>query len=187
MRKVIYSFSVSLDGYIEGPDGDIDWAAPDEELHRHFNETEREVGAAFYGRRLYENMSAYWPTANEDPSATPEVAEYAGIWKSMPKVVFSRTLERVGWNSELLRDGIAEKVAAMKAQAGKDMSVGGAALASAFMNLGLIDEFRLYIYPVILGSGKPMFQGVQGKTALRLLETKTFGSRVVLLRYERAA
>ena len=187
MRKVIYSFSVSLDGYIEGPGGDIEWAAPGEELHRHFNETEREVGAAFYGRRLYENMSAYWPTADEDPSATREVLEYAGIWRRMQKVVFSTTLERVDWNSELLRDGIGEKVAAMKAQPGKDMSVGGASLASAFMNLGLIDEFRLYVYPVILGAGKPMFQGVERKIDLRLLETRTFGSGVVLLRYERAA
>ena len=187
MRKVIYSFSVSLDGYIEGPGGDIEWAAPGEELHRHFNETEREVGAAFYGRRLYENMSAYWPTADEDPLATPEVIEYAGIWRRMQKVVFSTTLESVDWNSELLRDGIAEKVAAMKAQPGKDMSVGGASLASAFMNLGLIDEFRLYVYPVILGAGKPMFQGVERKIDLRLLETRTFGSGVVLLRYERAA
>lgn len=187
MRKVIYSFSVSLDGYIEGPDGGIDWASPDEELHRHFNETEREVGAAFYGRRLYENMSGFWPTAAENPSASPQEIEYAGIWKHMPKIVFSKTLDRVGWNSELLRGGIAEKVAAMKAQPGKNMSVGGASLASAFMNLGLIDEFRLYVHPVILGSGKPMFQGVERRIDLRLVETTTFGSGVVLLRYERAA
>lgn len=186
MRKVVYSFSVSLDGYIEGANGDLEWSFPGEELHRHFNKMEREVDAAFYGRRLYENMAAFWPSADENPSATPEEIEYAGIWKSMPKIVFSKTLERVDWNSELLRGGIAEKVTEMKAQPGKDMSVGGASLASAFINLGLVDEFRLYVHPVILGSGKPMFRGVECKIALRLLENKTFDSGVVLLRYERA-
>jgi len=185
-RKVIYTFSVSLDGYMEGPEGEIDWAFPDEELHRHFNELEDEIDIHLYGRKMYEIMAGYWPTADENPSAPAHEMEYARIWKEKPKIVFSTTMGEVGWNSRLVKENIAEEIRKLKAQPGKHMSVGGAGIASAFMELGLIDEFRLYVYPVILGGGKPMFQRMEGKIHLQLLETRTFRSGVVLLRYRRA-
>jgi dihydrofolate reductase len=184
MRKVIYALNVSLDGYIEDRNGSLDWSNPDEELHRHFNELESTIGLHLYGRGLYEIMSSFWPTADEDPSALPYEVEYARIWKSIPMVVFSRTLEQVGWNSRLVKEDIAGVVNELKQQPGKAMNVGGAGLAASFMQLGLIDEYRLYIHPVILGGGKPMFQQLPDQIDLNLVETHTFGSGVVLLRYQ---
>jgi len=186
MRKVIYGMSVSLDGFIEDRDGDLSWSFPDEELHKHFNEREATIDLHLYGRGLYENMAAYWPTADENPAAPQHEIEYARIWKSMPKVVFSRTLDQVGWNSRLVRGDVAEEVNKLKALPGKDMSVGGAGLAATFMQLGLIDEYWLYINPVVLGGGKPMFPQLHDKVNLQLIETHRFGAGVVLLRYRRA-
>jgi dihydrofolate reductase len=184
MRKVIYSMTVSLDGFIAGPGGEIDWSAPDEELHRFHNEQVRELGAHFCGRRLYEEM-LYWETAEENPSAPEHVREFARIWKSLPKIVFSNTLERVEGNARLAEDGVAEEVAKLKEQPGKDLAVGGAGLASTFMKLGLVDDFRLFASPVVLGGGTPFFPALDGKIDLELVETRTFGSRVVFARYQR--
>jgi dihydrofolate reductase len=184
MGKVMYAMSVSLDGFIEAPNGDIGLSAPDEELHKHFNDLESTIDTQLYGRRLYENMAAYWPTADENPSAPEHVLEYARIWRNMPKIVFSMTLDKVAWNSRLVRGSIAEEVKKLKAQPDKYMSIGGAEIASAFMQLGLIDEYRLYFHPVILGGGKPMFRPLHDKINLQLVETRTFGSGVVLLRYQ---
>ena len=186
MRKVIYALNLSLDGFIEDRNGSLDWSYPDEELHKHFNELESNLDLHLYGRGLYENMAAFWPTADGDPSAPDFVIEYARIWKSTPNVVFSTSLDQVGWNSRLVKGDIAEEVNKLKAEPGKDMNVGGANLASSFMQLGLIDEYRLYIHPVILGGGKPMFGQLRDKINLQLIETHTFGSGVVLLRYRRA-
>ena len=186
MRKVTYAMSVSLDGFIEATNGDLSWSFPDEELHTHFNDRENAIDTYLYGRRLYENMAAYWPTADENPAAPEYEREYARIWKSKPKVVFSRTLERVEWNSRLVRGNIPDEVNKLRKQPGKDMSVAGAEIASTFMQLGLIDEYWLYVHPVILGGGKPMFHQLRNEIDLELVETRTFGSRVGLLRYERA-
>ena len=186
MRKVIYAMSVSLDGFIEAPNGDLRWSFPDEELHKHFNEQEALIDIHFYGRGLYENMSAFWPSADENPEAPETEVQYARIWKSMRKVVFSRKLKQVGWNSQLISEDIAAKVNQLKAQPGQDMSVGGAGLAASFMQLGLIDEYRLYIHPILLGSGKAMFPHLQDRINLQMVETRAFGSGVVLLRYQRA-
>jgi dihydrofolate reductase len=186
MRKIIYSMSVSLDGFIEAADGDLSWSFPDPELHQHFNQQEALIDTHLYGRGLYENMAAFWPTADENPDAPQVEIEYARIWKSMEKVVFSKTLEQVGWNSRLVRGDIASEVKRLKAQPGKDISVGGAGLASSFMRLDLIDEYRLYIQPAILGSGKPMFQPPLERINLQLVETRPFLAGVVLLKYRRA-
>jgi dihydrofolate reductase len=153
-------------------------------LHQHFNDLERTIDTNFYGRRLYEIMAGFWPTADQDPAAPQYVIEYARIWRATPKVVFSRTLDQVAWNSRLVRGNIAEEVNKLKAQPGGYMNVGGAELASAFMQLGLIDEYRIYVNPVILGGGKPMFRPLPNRINLQLVETHTFGSGVVLLRYE---
>lgn len=186
MRKVIYAISASLDGFIEAADGDLSWSFPDEELHKHFNDLESTIDTHLYRRRLYENMAAYWPTADENPDAPEHELEYARIWKAMPKVVFSKTLDRVGWNSRLVRDDIAGEVNRLKGLPGPAMSIGGAEIAASFMQLGLIDEYRLYIHPVTLGGGKPVFRHLPEKIKLQLVETQKFGSGVVLLRYQLA-
>jgi dihydrofolate reductase len=142
MRKVIYAMSVSLDGFIEAANGDLSWSFPDEELHKHFNDLESTIDIHLYGRRLYENMAAYCPTADENPSAPKHEIEYAHIWKNKPKIVFSKTLDQVGWNSRLVKGNIAEEVNKRKAQPGKYLRVGGAEIASTFMQLGLIDEYE---------------------------------------------
>jgi dihydrofolate reductase len=184
MRKLIYSMGVSLDGFIAGPDGEIDWSAPDEELHRFHNQQARETGAHLYGRRLYEVMRP-WDTAAERPSASEHELEFARIWKGTPKIVFSKTLGKVEGNATLVRDGAAEEVARLKERPGKDLVVGGAGLASTFMKLGLIDECRLFVSPVVLGRGTPYFPALDERIDLELVETRTFGSRVVYLRYRR--
>jgi dihydrofolate reductase len=184
MRKLIYSMTVSLDGYIAGPGGGIDWSVPDDELFRFHTQEVRELGAHLCGRRLYETM-AYWETAEESPLAADQV-EFAQLWKALPKVVFSTTLESVLGNTRLADDSVGEEVGRLKEQTGKDIGVGGAGLAGACMQLDLIDEWRLFVSPVVLGGGTPYFPTLEKKTDLELLETRTFGSRVVYLRYGRA-
>jgi dihydrofolate reductase len=184
MRKVIYSMGVSLDGFIAGPNGEIDWSAPDEELHRFHNEQTRELGAHFCGRRLYQEM-VYWETADQNPSAGEAVLEFARIWQDLPKIVFSKTLEKVEGNTRLADDGVAEEVAKLREQPGKDLAVGGAGLASSFTKLRLIDEYRMFVSPVVLGGGTPYFPPLDERINLELVETRTFASRVVYLRYRR--
>jgi dihydrofolate reductase len=184
MRKLIYSMGVSLDGFIAGPDGEIDWSAPDEELHRFHNEQAREVGVELCGRRLYEVM-LYWETADENPSAAEHELEFARIWQQLPKIVFSRTLEKVEGYARLAGDGGVEEVAKLKEQPGKDLAVGGAGLASTFIKLGLVDEYRLFVSPVVLGGGTLFFPPLEERVELELVETRTFASRVVYLRYRR--
>jgi dihydrofolate reductase len=185
MRKLIYSMGVSLDGFIAGPDGSIDWSAPDEELHRFHNQQTRELGAHLCGRRLYEAM-VYWDTAEENPSPPEHVLEFARIWKELPKIVFSKTLENVEGNARLASDSVAEELAQLKEQPGKDLAVGGAGLASTCTELGLIDEYRMFISPVLLGGGTRYFPALEERINLELLETRTFGSRVLYVRYRRA-
>jgi dihydrofolate reductase len=184
VRNVIYSMTMSADGFINGPDGTFEWGAPDEELHRFHNERVRELGAHFLGRRLYETM-VYWETAEDDPAAGPVVVDFARIWKALQKIVFSNTLESVEGNTRLATGGIAEEVAALKAQPGKDLAVGGAGLAAAFAALDLIDEYQVFVCPVIVGGGTRLFPAVAEQVDLELVETRTFGSRVVYLRYRR--
>jgi dihydrofolate reductase len=184
MRKLIYSMGMSLDGFIAGPHGEIDWSAPDEELHRFHNQQAREVGAELYGRRLYEVMR-FWQTADERPSAPEYELEFARIWKDTPKIVFSKTLDKVEGNARLARHGAAEELARLREQPGKDLAVGGAGLASTFIKLGLVDEYRLFVSPVVLGGGTPYLPALDERISLELVETRTFGSRVVYVRYQR--
>jgi dihydrofolate reductase len=183
MRKLIYSMTVSLDGFIAGPDGAIDWTVPDEELFLFHTQQVQETGVHLCGRRLYKTM-VYWETAEESP-LLPEYVKFAQIWKALPKVVFSTTLESVVGNTRLVRDGLGEEVSRLREQSGKDIAVGGAGLARACMKLGLIDEWRLFVSPVLLGGGTSYFPTLEGSVNLELVETKTFGSRVVYLRYRR--
>jgi dihydrofolate reductase len=176
--------SVSVDGFMEAANGDIGWSAPNPELHQHFNDLESAVDAFLYGRRLYENMAAYWPTADQNPAAPKQEKEYARIWRNKPKIVFSTTLHRVEWNSRLVKGDIAQEVRKLKVQPGNELTVGGAGLAASFMQLGLIDEYWLYVHPVTLGGGKPMFGPLQNQIDLQLLDTRRFGQGVILLRYQ---
>ena len=183
MRKLVYSMGVSLDGFIAGPGGEIGWSAPEEELHRFHNQQTRELGGQLCGRRLYETM-VYWETA-DDPTAPEVELEFARIWKELPKVVFSKTLEKVEGNARLATGGVAEEVGKLKGEPGKDLAVGGAGLASTLIELDLVDEFRLFVSPVVLGGGTPYFPAGEERIDLELVETRTFGSRVAYLRYRR--
>ena len=184
MAKLIYSMSVSLDGFIAGSGGEIDWSAPDEELHRFHNEQTRELGAHLLGKRLYETM-LYWEGAEENPSFGEVELEFARIWQPLPKVVFSSSLERVEGNARLAAGTIAAELAELKREREGDIGVGGATLAAACAEQGLIDEYRLFVNPVVLGGGTPYFPPLENRIELELLETRCFGSRVVYLRYGR--
>ena len=184
MRPVIYSMGVSLDGYVAGPGGEIGWAAPDAELHRFHNEQARELDLHLLGSRLYEVMT-YWETAEERNASAPEhELEFARIWKRLPKLVYSKSLEAVEGNTRLSRGDAVQEVRALKAQDGGPIGVGGAALAASLTAEGLVDEYRLFVSPVVLGGGKPFFAG-DTHVDLELVETRTFSSRVVYLRYRR--
>lgn len=183
MGKLIYSMNVSLDGFVETPDHGLDWAAVDEELHTWFNEQSRAVDAFLYGRRLYELMAAYWPTAGSDPSATPVELEFASIWTAKPKVVFSTTLASVGWNSRIVTGDVGDELAKLRLEFNGDLDVGGPTLASAFIERGLVDEYRLVVHPVVLGAGTRFFPGLDRLIGLRLVDTRTFESGAVYLGY----
>src|SRR4051794_854785 len=175
--------SVSLDGFIAGPDGDLSWHLVDHELHSEFNDVLRGMSAFLDGRVVHELMVDYWPTADtDDPDATPTMVEFAGIWRDMPKFVYSTTLTSANWNTTIVRTVDRDEVLALKAQPGGDMSLGGADLAASFQALGLVDEYRLYLHPVAIGAGKPMFAPGR-RVDLRLVETRPFSNGVVLARY----
>jgi len=183
MPTLIYSMSVSLDGHIAGPDGAIDWAAPDGELMRFHNEQTRELTGHLSGRGLYEDMLA-WETA-EQTWSDPGALEFARLWKAIPKVVFSTSLTTVEGNARLARSDVAGEVAELKNQPGAGMvSVGGARFAACLAEKDLIDEYRLFVNPVVLGGGAPYFPPLPKRLELELVETQTF-SQVVYLRYRR--
>ncbi len=185
MRRIILWMSVSVDGFIEGPNRELDWHLVDDELHTHFNDQLRTMGAFLNGRITYDLMARFWPTADRNPSSTAPMAEFARIWRAMPKIVFSRTLEHAGWNTTILRDVIPADIRQLQEQPGGDLALGGADLAASFIRHDLIDEYRLFIHPVVIGRGKPLFQPSDARRPFRLVETRTFGNGVVLLRYER--
>jgi dihydrofolate reductase len=181
MGKVIYSNMMTIDGFMEGPDRNLDWAIIDEELHRFVNREVQAYDAFLYGRRTYEVMVEYWPTADTNPASHPVEVEFAQIWKSRPKIVFSKTLPYLDGDVRLERDVIPAEILKLKERT--NLGLGGADLASTFQQLGLIDEYQLYIHPVMLGEGRPAFKASREKVNLRLVETHTFGSGVVFLRY----
>jgi dihydrofolate reductase len=185
MRKIVLMLSVSLDGFFEGPNHELDWQLVDDELHEHFNEVLGAMGAFLSGRVTYELMAGFWPTADEDPTSTKPMIDFARIWREMPKIVYSTTLDHADWNTTVVRDVVPVDVLKLKEQPGGDLALGGANLAAAFMRYDLIDEHRLYVHPVLIGRGKRLFEPTDAKVDLRLAETRSFGSGVVLLRYER--
>ncbi|RSN04522.1 dihydrofolate reductase family protein [Amycolatopsis roodepoortensis] len=184
MRKLVYAVHTSLDGRIEGPGGEFDWADMGPELSAHSQELTDRADTLLYGRRVWDMMSSYWPQA-EEISDHPHDLEYAPIWRKTPKIVFSRTLEEADWNTEVIGGDLAARVAELKDRPGKDLLLmGGAELATALADHGLIDEFHVVVHPVVLGGGKQVFGGGV-RTDLRLTGTRTMDGRAVLLTYEK--
>lgn len=184
MRRVTYSMGVSLDGYVVGPDGGFAWTEPDAELFAFVTEQIKDVGVHLLGRRLYETM-LYWETAEQDPSLDDAMLTWARLWKALPKVVFSRTLTSVeGSNTTLAAGTLADEIARLRAEPDHgDIAIGGADLAHQASELGLIDEYRPRIHPVLVGGGTPYFPHGEQRVDLELVETRTFPSGVIHLRH----
>jgi dihydrofolate reductase len=181
---LIYSMSVSVDGFIADRDGAFGWTVPDEEQFRFHLAQTRELGGYLCGRGLYQTMLA-WET---DPSMRDNElgSAFADVWCAVPKVVFSRTLDSVQGNARLAEASVAEEVAAALDATDRDVSIGGAGLAAAAIELGLVDELRMFRNPVVVGGGTPFLPPVTDVVRLDLVETRTFGSRVIYERYGRA-
>ena len=182
MRSVTFSMNVSLDGYIAAPDGDISWTPPDEEVFRSHIDEVRGIGTYLIGRRLYETMR-YWETVDQ-ATLDGSRLEWAGLWNGIPKVVFSTTLSDVGGAARLASGGVADEIERLRAAPGEGaIAVGGPTLAAEAAALGLIVEYRVRVYPVLLGGGVPFFPRAERRVGLELVEHRTFGSGVVYLRY----
>jgi dihydrofolate reductase len=182
MAKLIYSAITSLDGYVADEEGNFDWAAPDEEVHSFVNDLERPVGTYLYGRRMYEVMRA-WETMDTGPEQPPVVEDFAKIWQAADKIVYSRTLETApGARTRIERDFDPEAVRQLKASARRDLTVGGPDLAAQAIKAGLVDEYQLFVTPVVVGGGKRSLpDGIRLK--LELMDERRFGSGVVHLHY----
>ena len=182
MHDVVYDLSTSLDGYTVDADGGIDWSVPDDEVFRLAVDEVRRVGVHLLGRRLYETM-VVWETASAEAGFSPEEREFARIWQELPKVVFSSTLTEVVGNTRIATDDLATEIARLKAEPGDgDIAIGGSTLAAAAADLGLIDEYRLRAYPVLLGAGLPYFAHHGARQSLELVECRRIGP-VAYLRY----
>lgn len=184
MGRVIYLMNVSLDGFVNTSDGSLDWTIIDDEIHGFFNEQTRRTEVMVYGRRLYETMNGYWPTAESDPEATETMLEFARLWNPTPKVVFSTTLDDPGPGWRLLRGDVVGEITRLKAEIDGEIEVGGPTLAREVIRAGLVDEFRVVVHPVILGGGTPFFPELDAPIRLRQIETRTFASGAVYLGYE---
>jgi dihydrofolate reductase len=180
---LIYSMSVSVDGFIADRDGALGWAAPSDELFRFHLAQVSELGGYLLGRRLYETMLV-WET-DSSLRDTEARAAFADVWCAIPKIVFSRTLDSVQGNARLAETSLAEEAAAALNATDKDVSIGGAGLAASAIQLGLVDELRMFRYPVVIGGGTPFLPPVTEDVSLDLIETRTFGSRVIYERYRR--
>jgi dihydrofolate reductase len=189
MRRVIFLIHLSLDGYAAGPNDELDWIAYDDELEQYAHAMHDETDAVIWGRRTYEGMAGYWLTVPGNPNSTSAELEHARFLDNATKIVVSRTLDHIDWNNTqntvLIKDNIAEAINKIKQQPGKDIwLLGSTALAQTFMELDLIDDYRINLNPTTLGSGKSLFGGVTRPISLKLLESRPFKSGVVALRYE---
>ena len=182
MRTLTFAMNVSLDGYVAAPGGDLGWSVPSDELFQWWSDRVAATGLALYGRRLWETMSSHWPTADQQPGATPAQVEFARRWRDMPKVVFSSTIGTVDGARVVTGDAVTE-IARLKAEDGGPMEVGGATLAAAAMRAGLIDEYTIVTHPVLVGGGAPFFPALESRVPLSLVETRTFPDGVLLTRY----
>ena len=184
MRKLTFAMNQSLDGYIAAPGDDLGWSVPRDELFHWWSDRVGATGLALYGRKLWETMSSHWPTAGEQPGATPAEIEFARRWRDMPKVVFSSTIGTVDWNTRLVTGDAVAEITRLKAEDAGAMDIVGATLAGAAMRAGLIDEYEIVTHPVLVGGGTPFFTALDSWVNLTLAETRTFPGGVVLTRYE---
>jgi len=180
LRNLIVSNLMSLDGFFESSSKKLDWFVPDEEFFEYSKDLLRSVDTIIFGRVTYQHMAGYWPAAAKD--------EIADKMNNLPKIVFSRMLEKAEWNnSTLVRTNVAEEISKLKQQPGKDMVIlGSATLASSLLPLGLIDEYRVILDPVLIGRGNPLFKGIKQKLRLKLQKTKLLSSGVIVLYYQKA-
>ena len=176
MGKLIYLLNVSADGFIETREHSLEWTTVDEEIHTWFNDQMQALDATMYGRRLYELMAAHWPTGEEDPTSTPAMREFARIWNPLPKIVFSSSLDHVEHNSRLVRGDVEPVLEELRREFDGDIGVAGANLAGQFVRRGLVDEYRLVIHPVVLGTGTPYWPELDAPLKLKPLEKHTFTS-----------
>ena len=188
MRSVILLMHMSLDGFVARSNGDLDWIQLDEQLVDDVAALTATADTALFGRVTYQMMAGYWPTAAESPTATKHDIEHARWVNQVPKLVFSRSLDQVTWaHSRIVRGGIPEEIARLKQQPGKNLlMIGSTTTAQTFMRLGLIDEYRINVNPVVLGAGVPLFAGLQDSLTLRLVQAKSYASGVVGLHYQQA-
>ena len=180
--RVVYSFSVSLDGFINSPSGSLDWADVDEEIHSWFNDRAREAAALVYGRRLYETMVPFWPNALGDPTEPPVIQDFARVFHDTPKLVFSRTMDSADFGFRLVRDDIVNALPVVKNEFDGEIDLGGAMLAAPLVERNLIDEYRLVVHPVVLGGGTPFFPA-GAHLDLRMIDTRRFENGAMLLVY----
>ncbi|MER5645061.1 dihydrofolate reductase family protein [Streptosporangium sp. NPDC002524] len=185
MGELIHFVHQSLDGFIEGPNGEFDWPRMNPELSAYSQELVGGDTVFLYGRVVWEMMSGYWPEAERHSTHEHDLA-FAPVWRAASKVVVSRTLEKAGWNARLISENVVEELTALKRSGARLLLFGGSSLASFLTEHGVIDEYRVFVHPVILGGGKPLIREQDHRVGLELVESRTFDSQVVLLRHRRA-
>lgn len=186
MRKIIYWVHASVDGFIDGPNGEFDWPVMGPELSAYSEDLDRRVDTLLFGRPVWQMMVGFWPNA-ESMSDDPHVASFAPFWRATPKIVFSRTYPGDEWTSRVIGTNLAEEVTALKAQAGRDLLLtGGAGVAAALTELGLIDEYHVAVHPVVLGGGRRLFAEPKERINLRLVDARTVDGQVVVKQYRRS-
>jgi dihydrofolate reductase len=184
MRKIILSMPITLDGYIEGPHRELDWVIADDDLHDFYSDLLEQTDLIMYGRVTYELMVRYWPIARSDPSLPMSMHRYANTINPMKKVVFSTTLKNAEWNTQVIHTLIPKEISKLKVQPGGNIALGGgAAIAQAFIQHGLVDELQLLVQPVAIGEGKPLFNGIRDLLKLDFLWSRSFDSGTVALCY----
>ncbi|TMI27364.1 dihydrofolate reductase [Candidatus Bathyarchaeota archaeon] len=186
MRKIILAMQVTLDGFVAGPKGELDWLADDEEQGKDLFRMLRSADTFLLGRAMYPGYAKYWRSVLANPAAKKGELKFARIAEKTPHIVFSRTMKKADWkNTRIERRGASEAIRRLKQRAGKNMVVwGGARFASSLIGLGLVDEYRLLVNPVILGKGKPLFRSMNERRRIKLVDAKKFRSGIVLLRYK---
>jgi dihydrofolate reductase len=189
MRSLVFFMHVSLDGFASGPNGEMDWIKVDDSMFDFVGTMTDKADTALYGRVTYEMMQAYWPTAAEQPGASKHDIEHSAWYKKVRKIVLSTSMNGIGLgNTIVINDGLVDKITEIKIQDGKDILIFGSPRASnSLLQAGLVDEFWLFVNPIILGKGIPVFTGVTEAINLKLIETKTFASGVIALHYQKIA
>ncbi|MFV2013423.1 MULTISPECIES: dihydrofolate reductase family protein [unclassified Micromonospora] len=184
MRKIIHWVNSSVDGYVDGPNEEFDWAQLGPELGEYADRLHKRADTFLFGRKVWDMMAGYWPNAEETAESEHDL-KFAPIWLETPKIVFSRTLEKADWNTRVISGNLAEEVSELKRQPGKDMLLtGGSELPAALTALGLVDEYHIAVHPVVLGGGRPLFQEPERRVNLRLVEARPADSRTVILHYQ---